>query len=119
LVPLLFSATALCEDRIRAFEGHGAKLGALRALTGKTVGGDQDFESFLREWGNERIWAVEDFLDDHDQQYMAERRAVELIQLATEKGYSVQLTDAVKPYGSVLLYVRNLFWKANFNARSR
>jgi hypothetical protein len=31
------------------------------------VAADQDFEAFLREWAEEHIWPVEDFLDDRDQ----------------------------------------------------
>jgi len=30
------------------------------------VGADQNFEAFLREWTNERIWPMGDFLDDGD-----------------------------------------------------
>jgi hypothetical protein len=72
----------------------------------------------LREWAEEHIWPVEDFLDDRDQKYLAERRSIELIQLAQEKGFSNELAEKVKTCGSVLEYVTNLFWRANFNARS-
>jgi hypothetical protein len=81
------------------------------------VGADQDFDAFLREWAEEHIWPVEGFLDDRDQKYLAERRSIELVQLAQEKGFSNELAEKVKSYGSVLQYVINLFWRANFNAR--
>jgi hypothetical protein len=83
------------------------------------VGADQDFDAFLREWVNARIWAVENFLDYRDQQYLAERRSIELIRLVQEKGFSNELTATVKSYGSVLQYVTTLFWLASFEARSR
>jgi hypothetical protein len=82
------------------------------------VRADQDFDAFLREWAEEYIWPVEDFLDDRDQTYLAERRSIELAQLAQKKGFSNELAAKVKSYGSVLQYVTNLFWRANFNARS-
>ena len=50
------------------------------------MGADQNFEAFLREWTNERIWPMGDFLDDGDREYMVERRAIELTHLAKEKG---------------------------------
>jgi hypothetical protein len=80
------------------------------------VDGDQDFETFLREWTDERIWANGGFLDDRDQEYMAKRRAVELIEVAKEKGFSDTLMDTVKPYGGVLGYVKHLLWQADFTA---
>ncbi len=82
------------------------------------MGADQEFDAFLREWTEEYIWPIEDFLDDRDQKFLAETRAIELIQLAQEKGFSNELAEKVKSYGSVLQYVTNLFWRANFNARS-
>jgi hypothetical protein len=85
---------------------------------GIAAASDQDFDAFLRGWAEEHIWPVEDFLDDRDQKFLAERRAIELIQLAQEKGFSNELAEKVKSYGSVLQYVTNLFWRANFNARS-
>jgi hypothetical protein len=48
------------------------------------VGADQDFDAFLHEWTEERIWPVEHFLDERDQKYLAERRSIELIQLFFE-----------------------------------
>jgi hypothetical protein len=85
---------------------------------GIAVGADQDFDAFLHEWTEERIWPVEDFLDERDQKYLAERRSIELIQLAQKKGFRNELAEKVKSYGSVLQYVTNLFGRANFNARS-
>ena len=82
------------------------------------MGADQDFDAFLREWTEERIWPVEDFLDERDQKYLAERRSIELIQLAQKKGFRNELAEQVKSYGSVFQYVTNLFGRANFNARS-
>jgi hypothetical protein len=49
------------------------------------MGADQDYEAFLREWTDQRIWPMGDLLDDGDQQYMVERRAIELVQLAKER----------------------------------
>ena len=36
-----------------------------------------------------------DFLDDGDREYMVERRAIELTQLAKEKGFADSLTKTV------------------------
>jgi hypothetical protein len=81
---------------------------------------DPVFETFLRAWTKERIWPTDDFLDGPDQQYMAERRAIELIQLAKERGFGEKLGETVKPDGSVLAYVKHLMWNANYQAaRSR
>jgi hypothetical protein len=63
------------------------------------VGADQDFEAFLGEWAEEYIWPVENFLDDRDQTYLAERRSIELVQLAQKKGFSNELAEKVKSYG--------------------
>jgi hypothetical protein len=82
------------------------------------VGADQDFEAFLREWAAEHVWPVEDFLNDRDQAYLAGRRSIELIQLAQKKRFSNELAEKVKSYRSVLQYVENLFWRANFDART-
>ena len=79
---------------------------------------EADFEAFLRRWAEERIWAVDDFLDDDDRRYMEERRALELIVLAKEKGFREELTRLAKSHGSVLQYVKHLFFKASFDGRS-
>jgi hypothetical protein len=84
------------------------------------VDADQDFETFLREWTDERIWANDGFLDDCDKEYMVKRRAIELIQVAKEKGFGDALMDTARPYGGVLEYVKRLLWEADFAvARSR
>jgi hypothetical protein len=85
---------------------------------GIAVGADQDFDAFMREWAEEYIWPIEDFLDERDQKYLAERRSIELVQLAQDKGFSNELAEKVKSYGSVLQYVTTLFWRANYDARS-
>jgi hypothetical protein len=77
---------------------------------------DQNYEEFLREWIAKRIWALGDILDEHDQNYMAERRANELTQLATKHGFGDQLARTVQSHGNVLRYVELLYWKANRNA---
>ncbi len=79
---------------------------------------EADFETFLRRWADERIWAVDDFLDDDDRRYMEERRALELIVLAKEKGFRDELTNLAKSYGSVLQYVKQLFVRASAESRS-
>ncbi len=79
---------------------------------------ESDFEAFLRQWADERIWAVDDFLDADDRRYMEERRALELIVLAKEKGFREQLTNLAKSHGSVLQYVKHLFFKASIDAQS-
>jgi hypothetical protein len=79
---------------------------------------DQDIDAFLRDWAEEYIWPVEEFLEDREQKYLTERRSIELAQLAQMKGFSNELAEKVKSYGSVLQYVKDLFWRANFNARS-
>src|SRR5450755_1532646 len=67
---------------------------------GIAVGADQDFEAFLREWAEEYIWPVEDFLDNRDQAYLAERRSIELVQLAQKKGVSNELAEKVSHTGA-------------------
>jgi hypothetical protein len=79
---------------------------------------EADFDTFLRRWADERIWAVDDFLDDDDRRYMEERRALELIVLAKEKGFRDELTNLAKSHGSVLQYVKHLFFKASLDSRS-
>jgi hypothetical protein len=76
----------------------------------------QDFETFLREWAKERIWPTENFLDNRDRRYMAERRAVELTKLALEKGFGDELGAAMKRYGNTVQYVTHLMWEADFYA---
>jgi hypothetical protein len=70
---------------------------------------DQDFETFLRGWAKERIWSTHDFLLQH---YMAKQRAIELIQLAMEKGFGDELTETQRKYGSVQAYVKHLMSQA-------
>jgi hypothetical protein len=79
---------------------------------------EEDFETFLRRWADERIWAVDDFLDDEDRRYMEERRTLELIVLAKEKGFRDELTSLAKSHGSVLQYVKHLFFKASIGGGS-
>ena len=84
------------------------------------MGAGQDYEAFLREWTNERIRPMGDLLDNRDQQYMVERRADELVQLAKEKGFADCLTKTVHGYGGVTAYVKHLMWEAEFkSAQSR
>ena len=78
---------------------------------------DQNFGTFLAKWTEKRIWRVEDVLSDVDQQYLAEKRSIELIQLALEKGFSSELTEIARRYGSVLHYVKELFSNANNHPR--
>jgi hypothetical protein len=80
------------------------------------MGADQDFQSFLREWTNDRILPTGDFLDPADQQYMAERRATELMQLAKESGFADRLMEIVNRYGGGASYVKHLMWEADFKA---
>jgi hypothetical protein len=49
---------------------------------------------------------------------MEERRALELIVLAKEKGFRDELTKLAKSHGSVLQYVKHLFFKASIDGRS-
>jgi hypothetical protein len=79
---------------------------------------EADFEAFLHRWADARIWAVDDFLDEGDRRYMEERRALELIMLAKEKGFREELTNLAKSHGSVLQYVKHLFFKASIDGRS-
>jgi hypothetical protein len=81
------------------------------------VDAGQDFGTFLAQWTEKRIWRVEDVLSDVDQQYLAEKRSIELIQLALEKGFSSELTEIAQRYGSVLHYVKALFSKASNHPR--
>ncbi len=59
---------------------------------------DRDFAAFLREWTEQRIWSIDDFLGEADQDFLAEKRSIELIALARERGFDEALTAAVKPY---------------------
>ena len=77
---------------------------------------DQNFEAFLREWTENRIWPTDDFLESRDQQFMAERRAIELMQLAKEKGFADNLMETARGYGSVTAYVKHLMWEVDFRA---
>jgi hypothetical protein len=71
-------------------------------------------------WTNERLWPIGDFLDNRGLQYMAERRAAELVELAKEKGFLADLSGTASGYGSVLAYVKHLFWEVDYRAaRSR
>jgi hypothetical protein len=81
------------------------------------VDADQGFGTFLAQWTQKRIWRVGDVLSDVDQQYLAEKRSIELIQLALEKGFSSELTEIAQRYGSVLDYVKALYSKANNGPR--
>jgi hypothetical protein len=87
-------------------------------LRGNAVDADQDFDTFLAKWTEKRIWRVADVLGDVDQQYLAEKRSIELIQLTLEKGFSGELTEIAQRYGSVLHFVKNLFSKADNRPRS-
>jgi hypothetical protein len=75
-----------------------------------------DFESFLRDWSADRIWRIDDVLEPHDQQYMVVLRAAELTRIAAEKGFSDDLQKITERFGSVLQYVKHLFWDAELGA---
>jgi hypothetical protein len=92
--------------------------GRTARLRGNAVDADQDFDTFLAKWTEKRIWRVADVLGDVDQQYLAEKRSIELIQLTLEKGFSGELTEIAQRYGSVLHFVKNLFSKADNRPRS-
>jgi hypothetical protein len=57
----------------------------------KPVDANPGFEAFLCEWTEQRIWAVDDFLGEADQHFLAEKRANELIALARERGFGEAL----------------------------
>ncbi len=78
------------------------------------MGADQDFEAFLREWTNDRVWPMRDLLDAEDRQYMVGRRATELVQAAKEKGFADNLAKTATEYGDATGYVNHLFWEAEF-----
>ena len=83
------------------------------------MGADQDFNTFLSEWTKERIGPTNDSLGSrHLQELRAELRAIELIQLAKEKGFRDNLTETQKAYGSVLAYVKHLMREADHEAPS-
>jgi hypothetical protein len=78
------------------------------------MGSDQDFEAFLRERANDRIWSSGDSLGTHAlQKPRAELHAIELIQLAKERGFRDNLMETQKAYGSVLEFVRHLMSQAD------
>ena len=75
---------------------------------------DQEFEAFLREWTSQRIWPTGDFLGSRDlEEHIAGLRAIELIQLAKERGFRDNLMETQKAYGSVLEYVKHLVRRAD------
>jgi hypothetical protein len=75
-------------------------------VRGNSHGPHQDFEACLREWANDRIWSSGDSLGMHAlQKLRAELHAIELIQLAKERGFRDNLVETQKAYGSVLEYV--------------
>jgi hypothetical protein len=58
------------------------------------MGEDPDFEAFLREWATERISSGGYSLGTHAlQQLRAELRAIELVQVAKERGFRGNLTE--------------------------
>jgi hypothetical protein len=81
------------------------------------MGSDQDFEAFLRERANDRIWSSGDSLGTHAlQKPRAELHAIELIQIAKERGFRDNLMETQKAYGSVLEYVKHLISQADHRA---
>ena len=91
----------------------------LWTFEGTAMGTDQDFNTFLSEWTKERIGPTNDSLGSrHLQELRAELRAIELIQLAKEKGFRDNLTETQKAYGSVLAYVKHLMREADHEAPS-
>jgi hypothetical protein len=79
-----------------------------------TMNADQDFQTFLREWARACIGPADYFIGTRRlQHHMAELRAIELIQLAKEKGFRDNLMETQKAYGSVLAYVRHLMLEAD------
>jgi hypothetical protein len=90
-----------------------------RTFEGTAMDADQDFNTFLREWTKERIGPTDEPLGSrHLQELRAELRAIELIQLAKEKGFRDNLTETQKAYGSVLAYVKHLMREADQEAAS-
>jgi hypothetical protein len=103
--------------RFGAAEGGATDRCRIVTVTGNRMKDAQRrFEIRLRVWASERIWPVGGLLDYQEQEHMAERRAAELIQLATEMGFEDSLTGKVMPYGSVVAYVQQLMRKADFRA---
>jgi hypothetical protein len=91
----------------------------LCTFEGTAMGAHQDFDTFLSEWTKERIGPTNDSLGSrHLQELRAELRAIELIQLAKEKGFGDNLTETQKAYGSVLAYVKHLMREADHEAAS-
>jgi hypothetical protein len=99
--------------------GDHEKPRKLWTFEGTAMGTDQDFNTFLSEWTKERIGPTNDSLGSrHLQELRAELRAIELIQLAKEKGFGDNLTETQKAYGSVLAYVKHLMREADHEAAS-
>jgi hypothetical protein len=71
--------------------------------------GDEAFETWLRAWTKERIWATHGFLEGPDLHYIAKQRAAELIRLAKDRGFDDQLAEVAKPYHSVQKFVVHHF----------
>jgi hypothetical protein len=110
----------LDKARTRDHENKDAKpRNERRTFEGTAMGADQDFNTFLREWTKERIGPTDESLGSrHLQELRAELRAIELIQLAKEKGFRDNLTETQKAYGSVLAYVKHLMREADQEAAS-
>jgi hypothetical protein len=77
--------------------------------------GEQDFQSFVIKWANERIWPIDDFLEYEDRSYMTKLRAAELARLACDEGFRDALIEAAAHYGGIVQYVKTLYWNADAN----
>jgi hypothetical protein len=100
--PYTFGLGGITRPLVRSDELLNRRL-ARRGIEEMTY---RRFEIWLRVWASERIWPVGGLLDYQEQEHMAERRAAELIQFATEMGFEDSLQDKVVPYGSVIAYVQ-------------
>ena len=66
------------------------------------------FEEFIRDWKVDRLTSLSSQTEPEDGDYMVERRANELRELADHYGFRFSLADAARPHAGVVGYVRHL-----------
>ena len=70
---------------------------------------DGNFDEFLRAWTEERIVPFGFGVDHGDRELMLKRRAEELLDLATKRGFGHELSNLAKQHGDLRGYVSSLY----------
>jgi hypothetical protein len=66
------------------------------------------FEEFIRDWKSARIGTLES-MEAEDQDYLVRRRANELRELASRRGFHLDLVGAAQPFKGVSGLVRHMY----------